>query len=59
MFWGTYEDEGSVGQLEMSRSEIQGWYYDSPEIYQRLQDTKKLVDPEDVFHTSFTVQPKI
>ncbi len=59
LFWGTYEDAGSGGvQLDMNNLNTQSYYYDSPETYRDLQDVKKLVDPENVFHTTFTVQPR-
>jgi len=57
MMWGTYEDADSGGeQLDMSRAETQGWYYDAGE-YEKLQAVKTSIDPRDVFHTSFTVRP--
>lgn len=57
MIWGTFEDAGTNGrQLDMSRSQVQDFYYDSPAEYQRLQQIKKYTDPEDLFHTSLTVQ---
>jgi FAD/FMN-containing dehydrogenase len=57
MFWGTFEDSGANGsQLEMARQEVQDFYYDSPKVYARLQQIKRHIDPQDIFHTAFTVQ---
>jgi FAD/FMN-containing dehydrogenase len=57
MIWGTFEDANTNGkQLDMSRSEVQNFYYDSKAGYERLQQIKKYTDPKDIFHTSFTVQ---
>jgi FAD/FMN-containing dehydrogenase len=57
MFWGTFEDpQPPGGQLDMSREHVQKLYYDSPAEYARLQQIKQYVDPDDIFHTSFTVQ---
>ncbi|MDP1829968.1 MAG: FAD-binding protein [Archangium sp.] len=55
MFWGTFEDPDG-GQLDMSKESVQQLYYDSPDEYRRLQLIKKYVDPDDLFHTSFTVK---
>jgi len=57
MFWGTYEDEGSQGQLDMSLKSTQDMYYDSHDEYLELQEIKRRVDPKNVFRTGFTVQP--
>ncbi|CAM9976248.1 unnamed protein product [Ectocarpus sp. 8 AP-2014] len=45
---------GSFGEIEME----QVWkkYYGDSGLYQRLQKLKRDVDPNDVFHTPFTVQ---
>jgi hypothetical protein len=57
MIWGTFEDANTNGeQLDMSRSEVQNFYYDSKAEYERLQEIKNYTDPKDIFHTSFTVQ---
>jgi hypothetical protein len=44
---------GSFGNVDMK--EVWQHYYDSKELYEKLQDIKKATDPNDVFHTKFTV----
>ncbi len=57
MLWGTFEDaDAGDAQLDMSKRQVQGFYYDSPAEYARLQQIKEYTDPEDLFHTSFTGQ---
>lgn len=57
MVWGTFEDADTNGtQLDMRRTPVQDLYYDSPAEYARLKQIKASIDPQDVFHTSFTVQ---
>jgi FAD/FMN-containing dehydrogenase len=57
MLWGSFEDKGTNGaQLDMSLTATQNFYYDSGGEYMRLQQIKKYTDPNDLFHTSFTVQ---
>ena len=57
MLWGSFEDEGTNGaQLDMSLTATQELYYDSGAEYARLQQIKKYTDPNDLFHTSFTVR---
>ena len=57
MIWGTFEDANTNSeQLDISRSEVQNFYYDSKAEYERLQQIKNYTDPKDIFHTSFTVQ---
>jgi FAD/FMN-containing dehydrogenase len=57
MIWGSFEDKGTNGaQLDMSLTATQNFYYDSGAEYARLQQIKKYTDPNDLFHTSFTVQ---
>ncbi|MDB5348522.1 MAG: hypothetical protein JWP89_6899 [Schlesneria sp.] len=57
MFWGTFEDANTNGtQLDMSQQQVQSFYYDSHNEYARLKQIKTSIDPDDVFHTSFTVQ---
>ncbi|CAN0121337.1 unnamed protein product [Ectocarpus sp. 12 AP-2014] len=45
---------GSFGEIKMEKM----WenYYGDSRLYQRLQKLKRDVDPQDVFHTPFTVQ---
>jgi Berberine and berberine like len=47
---------GSFGDTNMSDETIVKMYYDNMDLYNRLQEIKQKVDPEDVFHTEFTVQ---
>jgi len=47
----------SHGDLEMNKKEVWEKYYDKPETYHRLRSIKKDVDPDDVFHSRFTVRP--
>jgi hypothetical protein len=57
MMWGSFEDKNTNGyQLDMARPATQAYYYDSSPEYARLQQIKQYTDPEDLFHTSFTVQ---
>lgn len=57
MVWGTFEDANSNGtQLDMTRQQVQDFYYDSPAEYAELKRIKNAIDPTDLFHTSFTVQ---
>ena len=50
VFWGTF------GDTDISNPEVRKMYYDSQFQYKRLQNLKKKVDPNDVFHTELTVQ---
>jgi len=52
-FWGTF------GDTDMSKPEVIKMYYDNLEQYQQLQELKKKVDPDDLFHTDLTVQTLI
>jgi hypothetical protein len=57
MLWGSFEDKDTNGaQLDMSLTATQTLYYDAGAEYARLQQIKKYTDPNDLFHTSFTVQ---
>ena len=49
MLWGSFRD------TDLSKEEIRKLYYDD-ETWSRLQEVKKVVDEEDLFHTEFTVQ---
>jgi hypothetical protein len=49
-FWGTF------GDTNISRPNIRSMYYDSDGQYNEMQNLKKKVDPQDVFHTDLTVQ---
>ncbi len=48
----------SHGDLEMNKKEVWEKYFDKPETYHRLRAIKKDVDPDDVFHSRFTVRPE-
>ncbi len=50
VFWGSF------GDTDISKKEIRQMYYDSEEQYARLQQLKQKVDPNDIFHTTLTVQ---
>jgi FAD/FMN-containing dehydrogenase len=50
VFWGSF------GDTDISKNEVRQMYYDSEEQYERLQKLKQLVDPNDIFHTTLTVQ---
>jgi FAD/FMN-containing dehydrogenase len=50
VFWGSF------GDTNISNKEIRQMYYDSEEQYTRLQQLKQKVDPNDIFHTTLTVQ---
>lgn len=50
LFWGSF------GETDMRETSVQKFYYDDIGKYVRLQQLKKKVDPNDVFHTSLTVQ---
>ena len=50
VFWGSF------GDTNISNPDIRKMYYDSEEQYKKLQKLKKLVDPDDIFHTELTVQ---
>ena len=47
----------SHGDLDMDKKEVWEKYFDKPETYHKLRRIKKDVDPNDVFHSRFTVRP--
>jgi len=47
----------SHGDLEMNKKEVWEKYFDNPETYHRLRRIKKDVDPDDVFHSRFSIRP--
>jgi len=47
----------SHGDLDMNKQEVWEKYIDDPATYHRLRAIKKAVDPNDVFHSRFTVRP--
>ncbi|CBN53929.1 MULTISPECIES: FAD-binding protein [Kamptonema] len=50
VFWGSF------GDTDITKDDIRKMYYDSKEQYARLQQLKQRVDPNDIFHTTLTVQ---
>lgn len=48
----------SHGDLDMNNPRVWEKYFDNPDTYHRLRRIKKDVDPEDVFHSRFTVRPE-
>jgi len=49
----------SHGDLDINKQEAWEKYYDDPAVYYKLRRIKKEVDPEDVFHSRFTVRPAL
>lgn len=47
----------SHGDLDMNKQEVWEKYFDKPETYHKLRRIKKDVDPDDDFHSRFTVRP--
>jgi len=47
----------SHGDLDMNRKEVWEKYIDNPDTYYKLRRIKKDLDPDDVFHSRFTVRP--
>lgn len=47
----------SHGDLDMNKKHVWEKYFDNPVSYDRLRSIKKEVDPDDVFHSRFTVRP--
>jgi hypothetical protein len=47
----------SHGDLDMNKQEVWEKYYDDPAVYHKLRRIKKEVDPNDVFHSRFTIRP--
>jgi FAD/FMN-containing dehydrogenase len=50
VFWGSF------GDTDISKNEIRQMYYDSEQQYAQLQQLKQKVDPNDIFHTTLTVE---
>lgn len=50
VFWGSF------GDTDITKDKIRNMYYDSEGQYARLQQLKQRVDPNDIFHTTLTVQ---
>jgi len=50
VFWGSF------GDTDIRNDKIRKMYYDSDEQYQQLQRLKEEVDPNNIFHTTLTVQ---
>ncbi|MGB5055141.1 MAG: FAD-binding protein, partial [Nitrospirales bacterium] len=49
-FWGSF------GDTNMADPTIRKMYYDNDGVYKRLQELKRRVDPDDIFHTNLSVQ---
>jgi len=47
----------SHGDLDMNKKEVWEKYFDDPDTYYKLRRIKKDLDPDDVFHSRFTVRP--
>jgi len=47
----------SHGDLDMNKQHVWEKYYDNPETYHELRRIKKDVDPDDIFHSRFTIRP--
>jgi len=47
----------SHGDLDMNKQSVWEKYYDNPDTYHKLRRIKTDVDPEDVFHSRFTIRP--
>lgn len=43
--------------LDMDKPEVWEQYYDKHEDYYRLREIKAVVDPDDLFHSRFTIRP--
>lgn len=50
LLWGTF------GDTDITKDAVRNFYYDDPVVYARLQQLKKKVDPEDLFHSRLTVK---
>ena len=48
----------SHGDLDMNKQEVWEKYFDDPAVYHKLRRIKKEVDPDDVFHSRFTIRPE-
>lgn len=48
----------SHGDLDMNKEQVWKKYYDKEETYRKLRRIKTKVDPEDLFHSRFTVRPE-
>jgi len=47
----------SHGDLDMNKQQVWEKYFDKPDTYHKLRSIKKQVDPDDVFHSRFTIRP--
>lgn len=47
---------GSFGDPDMAKPAVRDLYYDDAAVYARLQQLKMKVDPDDIFHSLFTVK---
>ncbi len=45
------------GELDLDDPEIWTQYYNKPEDYHALREIKRKLDPDDLFHSKFTLRP--
>jgi hypothetical protein len=50
LFWGCF------GDVDITKPAIRDYYYDDATRYLRLQQLKKRIDPDDIFHSPLTVK---
>lgn len=50
LFWGSF------GDPDMTKESVRNCYYDDAAVYARLQQLKRQVDPDDIFHSPLTVK---
>jgi hypothetical protein len=50
LLWGTF------GDTDITMDAVRNFYYDDPAVYARVQQLKKKVDPDDLFHSRLTVK---
>ena len=45
------------GELDLDDPKIWTQYYNKPEDYHALREIKRKLDPDDLFHSKFTLRP--
>jgi hypothetical protein len=50
LFWGSF------GETDITNESVRNCYYDDVAVYARLQQLKKKVDPDDLFHSRLSVK---
>ena len=45
------------GELDLNDPKIWTQYYNKPEDYHALREIKRKLDPDDLFHSKFTLRP--